>query len=202
MKFVGHTTKTIASDMPDGKAFESKNIPEKNLYKFLDAIAQSFILFNDDLNAVFEEMNPATTEDLIARWEKEYGIPDACISLAPTLEERRTNILTKIGMNGVQTVQDFIDLAAKFGITVEIIPGIDFYAFPFTIPKFPFPFQSEKTARFTLIVNLPQALGENVFPFTPTKFPFPFGSTNANILECLFTRIVPANVQVIFRYVL
>lgn len=200
--FDGHKTKTIASDLPDGTAFQAKNIPSKNLYKFLDAIAQSFILFAHDLEEALKEMNPETTEDLIARWEKEYGLPDQCIEKSFDLQTRRDNILIKIGMNGVQTAQDFIDLAAKFGVVVEIIPGIEYYSFPFSVSKFPFSFQTEAISRFTLIVLLPTALGSNVFPFSTTKFPFPFSSTNANIIECVFNRIVPANVQVIFKYVL
>lgn len=199
MFFDSHTTKTIAADLPDGKAFESKNIPSKNLYKFLDAIAKSFILFSNDIEEVLNEMDPVTTEVLIARWEKEYGLPDQCIEKSFDLQTRRDNILIKIGMNGILTVQDFIDLAAQFNVIVEVVPGINFYSFPL---DFPWQFTTQKTARFTLVVNLPTALGKNVFPFTENKFPFPFSSTNTNIIECVFKRIVPANVNVFFRYIL
>jgi uncharacterized protein YmfQ (DUF2313 family) len=194
-------TKILSSYLPDGKAFVSKNIPEKNLYKFLDAIAKSFVLYYNDLQEVLNEMNPETTEDLISRWEKEYGLPDQCLKKSYDLDIRRKNILIKIGMNGVQTIQDFIDLAKIFGYDVEIIPvaGMDQIRFPL---QFPWIFSTEKAARFTIYVNLPIELGENVFPFIPTKFPFPFSSTNTNIVECVFKKLVPANVKVIFRYIL
>lgn len=196
-----HITKSIAAELPDGKAFESKNIPSKNLYKFLDAIAQSFILFSTDLDEALKEMNPETTEDLIANWEKEYGLPDECLKTDGDIDERRTNILIKIGMNGVQTIQDFIDLATKFGYDAEIIPqaAAEEVVFPL---DFPWIFGTAKEVRFTIYVNLPAELGQNTFPFNETKFPFPFSSTNTNIVECVFKRLVPANVQVIFQYIL
>lgn len=192
--------KVLSSYLPDGKAFESKNIPSKNLYKFLDAILKSFVLFCNDLEEVLKEMNPATAESLISRWEQEYGIPDQCLKKSFDLATRRNNVLIKIGMDGVQTVQDFEDLAAQFGFIVEIVPiaGIDEAVFPL---GFPWVFITDQEARFTIYVNLPTELGVNVFPFED-KFPFPFSSTNTNIVECVFRRLVPANVQVIFQYIL
>lgn len=192
----------IGAYLPDGKAFESKNIPSKNMYKFVDAIAKTFVLTCNDIEEVKRvEMFPDTTEDLISRWEKQYGIPDSCFSNKGSLEERRQNILIKIGMNGVQTVADFENLALKFGLNVEVKPGAgsDLLTFPLA---FPWVFTSAQQARFILIVDLPTILGTYIFPFTVTKFPFPFGSSNGNIIECVFTKLVPANVKVIFRYIL
>lgn len=195
-------TKILTSYLPDGKAFEAKNIPSKNIYKLMDAIAKNFVLFANDLEEVLNvEMNPGTTEDLISRWEKEYGLPDECLVKTTDLEQRRTNILVKIGMNGVQTVQDFIDLAAIFGYDVNVIPaaGMDAAVFPLA---FPWIFGTAAELRFTIYVDLPAELGENTFPFDVTKFPFPFSSTNTNIIECVFRRLVAADVKVIFRYIL
>ena len=194
-------TKILSSYLPDGDAFVAKNMPSKNLYKFIDAIAMNFVLMANDLDAVFEEMDPATTEDLISRWEREYGIPDECLSLSPDLDERRQNILIKIGMNDVLTVQDFVDLALKFGVVVEVFPAADDPDITFPL-AFPWLFMDATVAKFTLIVKLPTALGANIFPFSITKFPFPFSSTNGNIIECVFRRLVAANVDIIFRYVL
>jgi len=193
--------KAVAGYLPDGKALQAKLVPSKNSYKFLDAIALNFVLFADDAEALLLEMNPETTEDLISRWEKEYGIPDQCLGIAPDLETRRKNILIKIGMNGVVSIQDFIDLAAKFGYigNIRIRAGFDACKFPL---EFPWIFASPKIAKFLLVVDLPKELGLCVFPFEVTKFPFPFCSENDNIIECVFNRLVPANVKVIFRYIL
>jgi len=194
-------TKILSSYIPDGSAFVAKNITTTNLYKFLDAIALNFVLFSDDIIEVYEEMDPATTEDLINRWEQEYGIPDGCLDIAPDIETRRQNILIKIGMSGVQTVSDFEELALKFGVIVNVFPASGYP--PITFPlAFPWLFMTEIRARFTIIVELPTALGTNIFPFSINKFPFPFSVINGNIIECVFRRLVPANVDVIFRYIL
>lgn len=194
--------KIMSSDLPDGEAFVAKNITTTNTYKFFDAIAKNFVLYCDDLREVQQvEMDPNTTEDLISRWEREYGIPDECLDIAPTLEERRQNILIKIGMSGVQTVQDFEDLALKFGVVVNVYPAAGTSEITFPL-DFPWLFFNETTAKFTIIVELPLQLGENIFPFDNTKFPFPFSSTNGNIIECVFRKLVPATDDVIFRYIL
>lgn len=194
-------TKILSSYLTDGQATVAKNIPSKNLYKFIDAIAKNFVLYTNDLNEVLREMDPSTTEDLINRWEREYGIPDECLSVAFDIETRRQNVLIKIGMNGVVTVQDFVDLALRFGVVVEVFPAKSDPNITFPL-AFPWLFMSEKAAKFTLIVKLPAELGTNIFPFNVTKFPFPFSSTNGNIIECVFRRLVAANINVIFRYVL
>lgn len=192
----------IGQYVPDGKLFDAKNRPDTNLYKFLDAIAKSFVLFEEDLQLVFAEMNPATTQDLITRWEQEYGMSDSCFGIANTLEERRNNLLCQIDLDGIQTIQDFLDLASKVGVDVNITPGIDFYTFPFTVPRFPVPLNTVEKARFTMVVDLPAVLNEFLFPYDITKFPIPFGSSPASIIECLFNKLVPASVAVIYRFIL
>ena len=195
-------TKITVSYLPDGEALIAKNIPSTNLYKLLDSFTLSFVLYCKNIDVLKKiEMNPGTTETLISRWEKEYGLPDKCLKKTDDLEQRRTNLLIKIGMNGVQTVQDFEDLAAKFGYDVNVIPaaGSEKVTFPL---QFPWSFMTEKGSKFTLIVDMPSELGRNTFPFDVTKFPFPFGTDNGNIIECVFKRLVPSNVNVIFRYIL
>ena len=91
----------------------------------------------------------------------------------------------------VTTAQDFIDLAAEFGITVTIIPGAVAGTFPMVFPLMFF--TSGKEARFTMVVEFPSDL--ETFPLT---FPIPFGDGIIGVIKCLFNRIRPANVQIIY----
>ena len=103
--------------------------------------------------------------------------------------------MVKLASLGVQTAQDFIDLAALFGITVEIKNGTVNGTFPMTCPIIVF--DSSKAARFTIIVTFTVAAAET-FPYT---FPLPFGNAQIAILECLFNRLKPANTDIIFLQV-
>jgi uncharacterized protein YmfQ (DUF2313 family) len=99
---------------------------------------------------------------------------------------------------GVLTEQDFIDLAAIFGYTIEISNGIEYGTFPLI---FPFTlFANPKQARFTMIINMPTSLAPtSVFPLT---FPFTFSSGGGSVIECLFNNLKPANTSIVFNYIL
>jgi len=196
-------TKILASYLPDGKSLEAKNIPSKNIYKFLDAIAKNFVLFETDIQNVIKEMNPATTEDLISMWEKEYGLPNACMPIATTLEQRRTNILIKIGMNGIQTIPQYLALFQKFGFPIEIYPYGYLYVYPFDILGYPIILSDQRYNKFTIEVRLPKAFNEEVYDFSTNGYPIILlNELNQTFIECLLKRLVPANVNIVFRYVL
>lgn len=189
----------LGAYLPNGKAFEAKNYSPSNLYKFINAILQSFILFEDTLEDVYKEMNPATTEDLIGRWETEFGMAKSCWGIGPDLETRRQNLLLRIGLDGIQTIDEFTELLTDMGFNVNIIAGGDYFVFPLA---FPWGFMTELGAHFTVVVQLDAELNNVLFPFDQTLFPFPFSSGITNIIECLFKKLLPANVNAIFQYVL
>lgn len=196
-------TKILASYISDGKAIEAKNVPSKNTYKFLDAIAKNFVLFEDDIKNVIKEMDPSTTEDLISRWEQEYGLPDVCMPIATTLEQRRTNILTKIGMNGIQTIPEYIELFEKFGFPIEIYPYSYLYVYPFDVEGYPIILSDWMYNRFTIVVRLPREFNEEVYDFSINGYPIILlDELNQTFIECLIKRLVPSNVNVVFEYVL
>ena len=180
----------------------NKNIVGSNLYKMFLGLAGEFKRVDELFQSVWDGTNILTTNDLnyIALWEGAVGLPDDCFeeTSSLTLEERRSQILIKLTSLGVLTAQDFIDLAALFGYTVEINNGIDYGTFPMTFP-FTF-FNNPKQARFTMIVNMPTELAPtSVFPMT---FPFTLSDGGGSILECLFKAVKPANTTIIFNYIL
>ena len=128
---------------------------------------------------------PDQTVLFIDEWESALGIPDGCFSGTGTLESRRHGVLAKLASLGVQTIADFESLAAVFGITAEVLSG----------SESGIAFASNKVARFTIVISL--ALPES---FTYT-FPVPFGSDIIVLLECLFSKLIPANCQVLFQEV-
>lgn len=121
VRSVDEQTRTLLMGLPNGKAFERKFDTTSNLYKYWNAISRTFVLFEENLNTLANELLPQTTEQLITNWEKEYGIPDGVFLADGTIEERRRDILAKIGANGLKTKEDFESYFTFIGYDVEIL---------------------------------------------------------------------------------
>jgi len=182
---------SLANYLPGGRAFQQKIIAGSNLRKFLLGLASELFLEEGYLRTYEEETKPDNTVLLLDEWENAVGIPDDCFPGTGTLAERRTHVLVKLASLGVQTEQDFIDLATLFGLTVTITPTIETVIFPYT---FPMQFIPASQARFTITITFAVVVF-NAFPLT---FPIQFGDPQHAILTCLYKKLKPANVDLIF----
>lgn len=204
--FQAHTLEqhqqALGQYFPNDRLFAAKNIKGKNLYKLLMGLSGELQRMDAIFQSVWDGTNILTTidPDYMSLWEGFVGIPDDCFTQTTslTIEERRNQILVKLRSLGVLTAEDFIDLAALFGITIEIDSGINIGTFPMTFPiSF---FANEKAARFTMIVYLPASLAPtSIFPLT---FPFTFSSGGGSVVECLFNDLKPAMTSIIYIYTL
>jgi uncharacterized protein YmfQ (DUF2313 family) len=71
---------------------------------------------------------PATALDLIPEWEATLGLPDPCTGEAPTLQQRRAQIVARLVNPGGQSIPYYIALAASLGYTVTITEYAPFRA--------------------------------------------------------------------------
>lgn len=188
-------TDSLARYLPGGELFASKFKQSSNFRALLRGMAGELFRANGFLREYNDNIIPDTTVKFIEEWESTLGIPDDCFSGTGTTLERRRDILTKLAALGVQTDQDFIDLAVIFGVTVTVNAGIDEITFPLTFPVVMF--TTEQEARFTIVIRF-TVQAANKFPLT---FPILFGSGEIAILECLFTKLKPANCDIIFQQV-
>jgi uncharacterized protein YmfQ (DUF2313 family) len=184
----------LADYLPGGRLFQAKNMPASNLRNLLRGLAGEMHTADGHVCEYQEDSNPSVTIYFLEEWEKALGIPDHCFPGNGTVDQRRLHVLVKLAALGVQTGQDFIDLAALFGITVSIASGHDFAVFPLVFPIF---LVTELEARFTIFVTF-TVQGVDIFPIT---FPYTFGDDTVAILECLFRRLKPANCDVVFTQV-
>lgn len=188
--------KTLADYLPNGELFRAKNEEDSSLRNLLLGLAIEIGRTEEKMNEITREYDPRFTQLLIEEWESALGIPDDCFPGNGTLEERRDHVVIKLGL-AVSTEESFEALAAEFGYTVDVVGGAYHGAFPMVFPIVFFP--SGKDARFTLIVDLDEDLNPSLFDLT---FPFTFGPKQSNIIECLFKKLKPANVDLLFRYIL
>lgn len=182
----------IANFLPSGRLFVAKNVQDSVYRMILRGLAHT----NQDAESLIatfaDELDISTTTAFLEAWEKTLGIPDECFDTNVDLETRRQQVLIKLAALGVQTEQDFIDLAAMYGVEIAINSGIEHFAFTLTFPIVFFP--NAKSARFTMLVFYETPVAST---FTLT-FPFVFGGAAVPIIECLFRKLVPANVDVQF----
>ena len=185
-------TNALADYMPNGRLFEAKKINDSNYRQLLRGIGSELFTSEGYLISLNDEYLPDQTVLFIEEWEKALGIPDDCLSVSESNDERRKNILIKLTALGVQTAEDFENLGDIFGVNVDIKAGFDVESeFPSVY------FDSVTDSRFTIVVDFIVEAASR-FPLT---FPFVFGDGEIAILECLFTKLKPANCKVLFRQV-
>jgi uncharacterized protein YmfQ (DUF2313 family) len=178
----------------DDDLHEAKNREDAVLRKVLLGLASEWLNFRSTLNDVVSEYDPNNTTSLIEEWETFVGIPDSCIAVASTLEQRRLNVLLKLAGINVSTAKQFKNVAAILGYTIGVSNGVDTSTFPLQLP---FLLISQASAPFTIVITLPVSLKPVGFPLT---FPFTLTEAEPAILNCLFNKLKPANTQLFFRY--
>ena len=63
---------------------------------------------------------PPTALELLPEWEASLGLPDPCAGEAPTLQQRRAQVVARLTAKGGQSVPYFVSLAAALGYTVTV----------------------------------------------------------------------------------
>lgn len=188
-------TDSLVDYLPGGILFASKSVQNSNFRRLLKGLAGELFRSNGLLKTYNDEIIPDQTVKFIGEWEQALGIPDVCFKATGIIAERRRDILTKLASLGIQTKQDFIDVAAIFGISVSIESGSSSSSFPLLFPVTLF--NNSKQARFTIIIIFTVSAASR---FTYI-FPLLFGSGEIAILECLFQRLKPSNCNLIFKQI-
>lgn len=173
-----------------------------NLYKLLRGLAPTYRTMDGIIQRLVDQSVPPETEDFLSEWEVALGIPDQCFPLASNDDARRRNIGIKLAvLAGISTADDFVYLASLFGLVVTVGSGIDHVAtgsggYGTKTPALTIPgdFANVATARMTMVVveSTPDATS---FPY---DYPIPFTTTDILTMRCLFRKLVPANVNVLF----
>jgi len=175
------------------KFFKAKNIAGKNLRNLLWGLAIEVARGEDKLQEISDQYDPMVTTQLIEEWESALGIPDDCLEVKGTIDDRRDVILLKLASLGVSTKEGFEALGALLGFDIEVRPGIEALTFPFTFPFI----LTDENPRWIMYVEGDASFTGGTFPYT---FPFTFSTDKTLILRCLFQKLVPAPVKVIFVF--
>ena len=194
--FKAHTVEeqatALAQYLPNDKLFSGKNIEGDDLRNLLLGFGAEIQRIDELFQIVWDNTNILTTndEDFIKLWESAVRIPDHCIPLAKTIEERKANILLKLRSLGVLTAQDFINLGNLLGFNITITPLSDLKYPPYPVPFIPV----GEGFRFVAIVK-----GDNIVTEFYPPYDVPFIPIKLNtIIQCLFDELKPAMTRFIY----
>ncbi len=187
---------SLAQYLDNGKIFQAKTVIGTTLRKLLLGLALQFNRVEKKIKTISSQYDIFQTTDLLTEWESAVGIPDDCFTGKGTIAQRRVDVFIKLRF-GLLTEQDYIDLGKLLGTKVKLVRLGECQTFPL---PYPLPFCSDgKVAKFTLIIQLDKSIEDCLFPI---PFPLCFRFSNKNEVECVFRKLSPANVRLIFEYVL
>lgn len=180
--------------LPPGQLFRHPVGP--NIRALLDGMALEFARYHGRVEQLLAEQAPRSTSELLGDWERVLGLPDNCAPLSSSTNIRRAAVLSRIAVQGGQTVESFTALAAALG-------------FPIVIEEHP-------TFRVGSRVGDRVWNVEGGWPWTftvhgpvRTAHFFHAGSSGAGDalstfdnapLECAISRVAPAHAHVLFSY--
>lgn len=186
----------LANYLPQGKAWDAKNIDESDLRKLLNAFGKEFVNIDESLKWLNRELNIRTTFDLLPVWEEAYGIPDndgIFTVKNKTVDERRFNLLFKELMNGADRPEDWEYLASLLGYKCKVYPASKITKFTY---KFPIRFYEK--SKYVIVVDFYDISAPSVFPLV---FPVKFGDTNVALLHKIFNIIKPSTCEITYNYI-
>lgn len=186
------TTRQFADHIPEGRAWNNKINEDSIIYKNIKSLASAFNIVQQQIESIANEFNINLTVDLLPDWEESVGIPDDCIFELDSLQKRRDSVIQRLKKVPVVTKAEFEALALSLGLEVTVLPGGTVEGFPLS---FPFNFSSSYT-KFRMFVYFPDSSGERLgFPY---DFPLTFGSFDIDTIKCVFDKVAPANIEILY----
>lgn len=157
--------------------------------KQLDAALQS-------ADQLLAEMHPSTATVSLPDWERVYGLPDPCVTIEQSIDQRRAALDSKANSHGGQSIEYFVGLAAKMSY-----PGAMVDEFPLATCNSDCNAElNSEDDGFVWRLNLPASTG--VFQATcNSDCNSPLQSWGDEALECRIRKLRPAHTTVLFAYI-
>lgn len=177
--------------LPRGAAWPQE--ADATLLQLLDAMAAELARVDARGDDLLDESDPRATSELLADWERVAGLPDPCVPLGATFEQRRNALTGRLTGTGGASRQYFIELAAALGFTVTITEFEPFtFASRLDVPLYGLAW------RFAWRVDAP---ADTVTYFTTaSRVDEPLATWGNDLLECVIEARRPAHTHVFFAY--
>jgi len=88
--------------------------------KVLNGLAPSYERQTARANYLLIDAFPATATELLPEWEESLGLPDPCAGSAPTLQQRRSQVVARFANSGGQSIKFYVDFAESLGFDITV----------------------------------------------------------------------------------
>lgn len=145
---------------------------------------------------LLNEMQPDTSSEMLADWERVLGLPDPCMGMLTTLQERRAAVMAKWREKGGASRGYFIGVAKKLGYDVTITE-----MGPFMVGRSAVGDCLSQNADWIHVwrVNAPETT-VRYFRAGQSTAGDPLAKWGNEMLECIIRKLKPAHTQVLFGY--
>jgi uncharacterized protein YmfQ (DUF2313 family) len=124
-------TDAFLSMLPQGQAWP-KHAPGSAMVMGITGLCDYWGFVDGRAADLLEiESDPRTTVELLPDWERNWGLPDPCYTAPQTIGQRQLALVMRMTMQGQQSREFFIGVAAMIGYTITIteyrvfVVGID-----------------------------------------------------------------------------
>jgi uncharacterized protein YmfQ (DUF2313 family) len=179
--------------LPSGPAWPRES--GTTMAALVAALGDGFADLNGRIADLTErESDPAQAIEVLSRWEAEFGLPDPCTPLNPTLPQRRAALLARIYETGDPTPAHLIAVAATLGYAITIT---EFRPFdvemsvedPICGPDWAFAWQINGAQVTEQLLDVENWTVED-----------PLAAWGNNPLICMLRRLAPAHTVLIFTF--
>jgi len=180
--------------LPRGLAWAKSQ--SSTLALLLLAWADEFARIDLRCEDLINEADPRTTTEMLPEWERVAGLPDPCVTIDQTIEQRRSALVSKLTMTGGQSRAYFIGIAESMGY-----PGttIDEFALMTCNSDCNAALNSEADL-FAWQLNLPASTGGVFYMDCNSDCNSALQSWGDEALECRINKFKPAHTSVLFAY--
>jgi uncharacterized protein YmfQ (DUF2313 family) len=199
--------------LPRGQAWPRE--PDSTLMRTIDGLAQSWGFVDSRAADLLEiESDPRKTVELLPDWERAWGLPDPCLPVPSTEELRRKTLVWKITLFGGQSRQWFYQFAREIVGTKIYIQEFAPYVCGLSQcgDTRPGPEGGWEEGHYRWEIGKPEIrFYWRVQPLGKTLHWFRCGRDNCGedplckitpdvALECILTRLKPAQTEIVFDY--
>lgn len=167
-----------------------------NLSAELGAVGHQLDIAMATADQLSAEMFPDTVSQTLLDWERVYGLPDPCVTITQTLEQRKAALVSKVSAHGGQSRAYFIGVAEAMSYTGATI---DEFA-PMTCNDDCNAVLNSEADRFYWQLNLPAATGGLFVMDCDSDCNSALQSWGDEAIECRINKFKPAHSGVIFAY--
>jgi uncharacterized protein YmfQ (DUF2313 family) len=163
------------------------------LTRLLCAIADELARVDARGDVLIDEADPRTTAELLSDWERVAGLPDTCVVVEQSTQQRRASLLQRLTSTGGQSRAYFIALAAALGIPITITEFAensveDDVEAPLNGVDWAYAWQVNAALNTVFEATVEDTVED------------PFASWSNAPLECVISRLKPAHTIVLFVY--